>query len=269
MKANKQTIQRSEKPEVSRFALAMFDVLGFSSWIDETPLQQILDAYQVLIDDVVIKPFSKGGIGALQVAEGSLLTVVLAPEYAYFSDTILMWYPLAPPLVDSFVGCCNDLMCQALAMDIPLRGAIVLGEAVLDSEAGIFLGRPIVEAANLEKGQNWVGTTLGRSATWSPFLAQMHGTSVIEYVPPMKESLKIFASPIVLDWPRRWRDTNEMPLVEKLRSLNRKPEKSMYWDNTMAFAEFSARKHDWHLRPDEISEDAFLRLYSRKDTNFG
>jgi len=258
-----------KKPEISRFAFAMFDVLGFSNWIAETPLQEILDAYHVLIEDVVVKPNSKGGVGAIQMPEGAVLTVTGPPGYAYFSDTILIWYPLVPAFVDSFVSSCNDLVCQALSMDIPLRGAIALGDAVLDPDAGMFLGTPIVEAANLEKGQNWVGTTLGKSAIWSPFLAQMHGTSIIEYAPPMKERYREFASPIVLDWPRRWRDTNEIPLAEKLQSLNKKPEKSLYWDNTIAFAEYSERKHDWHLRPDEIPSDAILRLVSRGDADYG
>jgi hypothetical protein len=44
----------------------------------------------------------------------------------------------------------------------------------------------MVEAANIEKGQTWVGLMLGKTTDWSPFLAQWHGTAIIEYVPPMK-----------------------------------------------------------------------------------
>lgn len=257
------------KPEISRFAFAMFDVLGFSDWVENTNLQTILDSYHSLIEKVVTKPNDKGGLGAVQTPEGALFVVTGPPHFAYFSDTILLWCPLVPPLVDDFVGRCSGLICEALAMDIPLRGALTLGDAVLDSDSKFFIGKPIVEAANLEKGQNWVGLTFGNSAVWTPFLAQIHGTAIIEYPPPMKVSLQKFASPIVIDWPRRWRNTHGDCPSSKLRELNKEPEKSLYWDNTIKFAEYSFQKNDWHLRPTEIPDDAILRLVSRKDAKYG
>jgi len=256
------------KPEISRYAFAMFDVLGFSHWVENASLQTILDAYEALIENVVTIPNEKGGLAAVQTPEGSIFAVVGPPHYAYFSDTILLWCPLTPPFVDDFVGRCSDLICEALAMDIPLRGALTLGDAVLDSKSNTFIGKPIVEAANLEKGQNWIGLTFGNTAVWSPFLAQIHGTAIIEYQPPMKSGYEKFSSPIVVDWPRRWRDKyNECP-SSKLSRLNTSPEKSYYWDNAIDFANYSLLKHDWHLRPDEIPEDALLRLVSRKDAKY-
>jgi len=120
----------------------------------------------------------------------------------------------------------------------------------------------------LEKGQNWVGLTLGISAVWSPFLAQLHGTTIIEYAPPMKEKFKEYASTIVVDWPRRWRDNHGECPSAKLRALNTDPNYSFYWDNTIKFAEFSLQKHDWHLHPDEVPADAVLRLISRDEVKF-
>ncbi len=256
------------KPEISRFAFAMFDVLGFSDWIRSAGLQKVLDSYHSLIERAVTKPNEKGSLSAVQTPEGAIFAVIGPPSYAYFSDTILLWCPLVPPLVGDFVERCSDLICEALAMAIPLRGALTLGDIVLDSESNFFIGEPIVEAANLEKGQNWVGLTIGNSAVWAPFLAQLHGTTIIEYAPPMKENFKEYASPIVVDWPRRWRDSyGECPSA-RLRELNTDPDFSLYWDNTIRFAEFSLQKHDWHLRPAEIPADTVLRLVSRDEAKF-
>ena len=255
-------------PVISRFAFAMFDVLGFSQWLENETLRAIVAAYRQLIERAVLKPNEKGGLSAFQTPEGMLLAVTRAPEFAYFSDTILLWCPLSPPLVADFVERCGDLMCQALAMNIPLRGAITLGDAVLDNKSNTYIGKPIVEAAMIEKGQDWVGLTLGESAIWSPFLAQLHGTAVIEYAPPMKEKFKKYASPVVVDWPRRWRDNHGACPSGKLRELNTHPDFSLYWDNTIKFAEHSLKKHDWHLRPDEIPADAVLRLVSREEAKF-
>jgi hypothetical protein len=102
---------------------------------------------------------------------------------------------------------------------------------------------------------------------WSAFLAQLHGTSIIEYPPPTKESLKDYASPIVVDWPRRWRDKHGECPSSKLRELTKGP-KPLYWENTIKFAEFSRAKHDWYLRPHEIAANALLRLVPREQGQF-
>ena len=116
------------------------------------------------------------------------------------------------------------------------------------------------EAANLEKGQNWMGLTLGKSAVWGAFLAQIHPHCLIEYPPPMKPEFAKYCSPIVMDWPRRWRDKHGECPASHLRALNTDPRFSLYWENTIALAEHSLRKHDWHLRPEEIPADALLRM---------
>jgi hypothetical protein len=256
------------KPEISRYAFALFDVLGFSGWIKSVGLQSVLDSYHLLIERVVIKPNEKGGLSAVQTPEGAIFAITGPPGYAYFSDTILLWHPLVPAFVDDFVRRCSELICEALAMNIPLRGALTLGDAVLNTESNFFLGEPIVEATKLEKAQNWIGLTFGRSAVWSAFLAQLHGTAIIEYSPPTKESFKDCASSIVVDWPRCWRDRHGECPSSRLRELNKDPTFSSYWENTIKFAEFSLARHDWHLRPNEIPPDALLRLVSREDAKF-
>ena len=246
----------------------MFDVLGFSGWIASVGLQSVLDSYHQLIERVVTRPNEKGGLSAVQTREGAIFAITGPPGYAYFSDTILLWHPLVPAFVDDFASRCSDLICEALAMNIPLRGALTTGDAVLDAESDFFLGEPIVEAARLEKAQNWIGLTFGHSAVWSAFLVQLHGTTIIEYPPPTKEDLKQWASPIVMDWPRRWRDKHGECVSAKLRELNRDPKFSLYWENTIKFAEYSHSKHDWHLRPNDIPADALLRLVPREEGVF-
>ena len=148
-----------ERPEISRYAFAMFDVLGFSAWVKSTELQTILDAYHTMIERAVLRPNEKGSLSTVQTPEGALFAVGGPPHCAYFSDTILLWCPLVPPAVADFVERCSDLVCEALSMNIPLRGAITLGDAVLDNETGFFIGKPIVEAHHVESGQEWIGLT--------------------------------------------------------------------------------------------------------------
>ncbi len=258
----------ADVPEISRFAFAMFDVLGFSAWVETEELESILRQYRQLIDKAVLKPNEKGSLTAFHTPEGQLLAVTRPPAYAYFSDTILLWCPLAPPLVADFVERCSDLMCEALSANIVLRGAITLGDAVLDNATNTYIGKPIVEAHNLERCQEWVGLTLGNSAVWSPFLTQLHGASVIEYPAPMKPDSEKHASPVVVDWPRRWRDKNATDLGDKLDALNKKPRFTKYYDNAKKFADFSLSNHDWFKHPERISPNAFLRLVTSSEAKF-
>lgn len=73
--------------QISRFAFAMFDVLGFSRWVETESLAVILAAYHQLIKRAVLKPNEKGSVTAFHTPEGQLLAVTRAPAYAYFSDT--------------------------------------------------------------------------------------------------------------------------------------------------------------------------------------
>lgn len=256
------------RPQMSRFAFAMFDVLGFSRWVQSTPLEKIVAAYHGLIETAVLRPNEKGSLTAFHTPEGQMLALTRAPEYAYFSDTILLWCPLAPPLVGDFVERCADLICDALAVNIPLRGAITLGEAVLDNKSNTYIGKPIVEAAMLEKGQEWVGLTLGNTAMWSPFLVQLHPATVIEYPAPMKAGYESYAAPVVVDWPRRWRDRSLPPLQDKLASLNTEPSKSSYWANAESFASQSQARHDWFKHPELIPPGAVLKLVKHAEARF-
>lgn len=135
------------KAEVSRYMFVIFDVLGFSQWMKSAGLSAVLDAYHLLIEKVVSPTSENGALSAVQTSEGALFTVTGPPGYAYFSDTILLWHPLAPPFVDDFISKCGDLVCDALSMNIPLRGAITLGDAVLSKYVDFYLGEPIIEAA--------------------------------------------------------------------------------------------------------------------------
>ncbi len=253
----------SKEPTANRILLALFDVLGFSERIQQQNLDSILSTYRDLIEKAVLEP-ARSCLGAVLTPEGGrVLTVFRLPvRYAYFSDTILLWVPLEQVYAAAFVTRCADLMCEAIAMAIPLRGAICLGEAVMHRATNVYLGKPLVEAARLEKGQDWVGLTFGWSATWPQFIAELEGPSMIEYPAPMKPGYADAASPVVVDWPRAWRDKHSACLKERLTILNTNPNprvRSKY-ENTITFVDHSIACHDWHKHPDKIPADAKLRM---------
>ncbi|MCX6723053.1 MAG: hypothetical protein NT094_03205, partial [Candidatus Staskawiczbacteria bacterium] len=126
--------------------------------------QGVIELYQNLINLSVLKKgyksFEKVRVGHNQYFLGSAYVPV---KYAYFSDTIILWTTPTDVHLSPFIAKCADLICEALNLEIPLRGSICFGEAIMHKPSNIFLGSAIVEAANIEKSQKWVGATFGEA----------------------------------------------------------------------------------------------------------
>jgi hypothetical protein len=255
----------SEKVERSsltktRIMLGFFDVLGFSKRVESEGPEETAALYNRLIDTTVKKEAQRC-LGAVSDGTGKRFLALfnLDVQHAYFSDTIFMWVPLERVFADAFVSHCATFVCEALALDVPVRGVIALGEAVMDRASGTYIGMPIVESASCEKIQEWVGVVFAPSATWSPFLAEVHPNQVIEYDVPAKPNLKPELPPIALDWTRRWEEMHGYPAFKKIEEMiAREPHEKL--TNTLRFARFYLENKNWHQRPPESFEGKLLQM---------
>jgi hypothetical protein len=240
--------------------LGLFDVLGFSKRLETEGLENTVSLYNNLISTTVKKEagwcprFVNDGTGKYFPA-----LIDLNVRYAYFSDTILLWHPLEKLYAAPFISYCATFVCEALAMGVPVRGAIALGEAVMHRPTGTYIGQPIVDAARLEQVQQWIGVSFARSATWPPFLAVLDPQLIIEYDAPVKEGKTLLKSPVVLDWPRRWRELYGSSLAEKLLAMNEATPHE-YYGETIKFIEYSKINENWFERTAEEMKGAKLRM---------
>jgi hypothetical protein len=88
-------------------------------------------------------------------------------EGIIFSDSIVLTKRGAEPQhLHALCMLCSRLMFELIRVNIPIRGAISYGDFVRSHFGNsIFLaGKPIVEAYDYEKNQDWVGVVLTRSA---------------------------------------------------------------------------------------------------------
>lgn len=142
---------------------------------------------------------------------------------------------------DNFLDICNDLMCRAVEIGLPLRGAISIGEAVLDQARSIFLGQPIVEAARLENGQRLIGTSFCTSTAELIIPPRF----ALNFKKHTKDTHLPLTTGIMLDWPRHWRQTRGTSLHNAISALNVDLEYSAYYENTSelidASQEFAGR----------------------------
>jgi hypothetical protein len=173
-------------------------------------------------------------------------------QAAHFSDSLLLWVHYHPGHVEEFLARCSRVFCKALDLGIPLRGAVTVGDAVLDNGANIFLGKPLVEAARLESKQDWVGVALGASFKDESLRVPVPPEKIRIHTPPLKDGASHLFSDLVLDWPRVWNAEYSSSAIEKLEHLaTSAPTDALRgrYSAACTFYEASTQSPDWFIPP--------------------
>lgn len=247
---NRVDVTKIDRSAVQRYMLCFFDILGTKRMLAEQRLDEVRARYEKLTAVAV-----REHVGADTTWEGAMSTVdggrtlsaalyYLPMEYAYFSDSILLWCPLVREYVSAFLSRCLEVFCESLALGMPLRGAITWGEAVLDREKSIFLGSPLAQAAELEKVQEWLGVMVAPPADSVAKDVLIRADVAVVCDVPTKQGPIAGAA---LDWPRRWRDFMREPPEAVIERMRHGAHATKY-DNTLAFVRASMRYNEELLR---------------------
>ena len=224
------------------YVIGLFDVLGFSALVAEKGATALLGTYQDLINKAVANT-SYTGFGRIKVGKNQYgLGGFYAPvSYSYFSDTILLWTMARLTHLSPFLAKCADLICEALAIGMPLRGSVCLGKAIMNKAANTFVGEALVEANEIEKHQRWIGATLGSGFMINGVKEAISESLVVPlFCQHRKEAMKLTFPYLTLDWVTRWNARQSADLVATLQNLrNRAPEKNkVYYDTTIDFVRY-------------------------------
>ena len=232
----------AESLDQQNYFVAMFDVLGFSALVNEKGSEAILTIYQDLISKAVLNTnytgFGRIKVGPNQYSLGGYYAPV---SYTYFSDTIMLWTTCQFTHVAPFLAKCADLICEALKIGMPLRGSVSFGEAVMHKATNTFIGKALVEAAEIEKNQMWIGATLGETFMLNDLKDALSEALIVPlFCEHFKPEMKITFPYLTLDWVGRWRAQGNSDVISVLEAMRSKaPEKNKsYYDNTIAFVKF-------------------------------
>lgn len=221
--------------------IAMFDVLGFESLFHRLGLEEIYRRYEILTTHV-----REPKLGYDLVPIGGYVAIGhLEVQCAYFSDTILYWTPYSFPAFCSFCITCSEVLCRAVEIGLPLRGAVAVGPAIMDMPMATHLGQPIVEVARVERAQRWIGASFGPSFHDPTNKKSFFLDTILPYRSHRKADSDSLISGSVLDWPRHWRQTRIDPVGDAIRAFNTDPAFAVYYETTLAFIDSSERNHDW------------------------
>jgi hypothetical protein len=253
------------------FVVALFDVLGFEYRLNTFGLDEILNRYQKIVDIVNKNTESNKLLDKLNfdspfwLSSGNVALPTIGVFYnieaVYSSDSILLWSNLAwkrvqhepievlkknenhpaygylskPIPMNNFLTMCANIICRSIEIDLPLRGALSMGDALLDKEANIFLGNPIVEAARLEVQQNCIGVGVCNSFEgYDPRFNHL-----IPYSKHFKAECKAPRKELALNWPLFWKDTRQKDLKSTLEELSEQNDHHHYYTNTIEFVRYS------------------------------
>jgi len=256
----------ADVPEIRRYLIGVFDVLGFSAMLGAQGLEAVTEQYGRLIAEAVTKPAMRTyNIVRFSKTESGSIIGTLPIQHAHFSDTVLLWVPLVQHYIAPFLARCADMVCEALHMGLALRGAVSAGRTVMHQSSSTFIGLPIVEAAKLEQAQDWLGVSLGASMLASDISHEFDPTLIVPYRVPLKRGKIKVPSGLALDWPRRFRERYGTDPITSIQEINRSPAHGIYYKNAEKFAAFSAGPifRSDGLRPFHFHELAQAALAAR------
>jgi hypothetical protein len=225
--------------------VALFDVLGFEDRVRRSSLEEVHSEYKELLAIATTKA-SHAFFDARPAGDGTMVPFFgyVEIEQDYFSDTILLWTPLQPATLKPFLHVCSSFMCETLRAELPLRGALAVGRAVMDKAERTYLGQPLVEAARAEKAQQWVGLAFGPSFD-SRRDVRFSADLVRPYTKHRKPGCSEAVLGLVIDWPRAWREEHGTSAVPILERLARRGKASEYYRCAIEFVRHSDRNPAW------------------------
>lgn len=143
----------------------LFDILGYSKMNEENNLESLI---KIFLENIIgLDEYAITLGGAARRQQSFSFTEV---KTILFSDTIIFYEETPKPdliskgIIDpsQFMLKVCTLLRLAFEGGLPLRGAISYGDYYIHER--VFLGKPIIEAYNFERNQNWSGAALCKSA---------------------------------------------------------------------------------------------------------
>lgn len=225
--------------------LLFLDVLGFSNVYRRLGHHAMLALYERLLTFV---DSQEGGLAVVDLPDGTVAVGHFHAEHAYFSDTILFWRRFGEIDLRLMTELAAETVCQALEIGLPVRGSIAIGEGIFDNSRRRYIGETLIEAAAAEKAQAWIGVSFGHSIYQSNFGRCLYPHTILPYKSHVKPDADRAVSGVVVDWPRRWRESRSKNLRAVLMDLNADGAPGEYYTNTARFLRFSEMNHDWFKR---------------------
>lgn len=253
-------------------AVAFIDILGFSDHFEPDTNTSNSLSLEEIRDEVIGKVMSSA-VHAYMIVQHDFDRFtrfsgknerMAVLNWLSFSDSVILYLPLGKhfpfsspeEIIESMVYTCSLLMARSIWVNIPLRGAIAYGECLISHDPVYALGKPFMEAYNLEKKQMWAGVALADSALEHYDIS--NSNQVVEYDVLCKYDGQIRATKLaVVNWPE-----NSMgPSIPKYPDMESGEQPD--WE-----ACFSCKSENKQIRKDvQMKKDNTKEFFIHQDAN--
>ena len=201
------TIDEQPRIPKTKSFLALFDILGFKDLIRNDQLDSV---YRVFLAVKDIKDNTKEMTEHLEaLLEPGVVTVV------NYSDSFLIYTldinDIEQRRIDkafhALLAACDSLFIAANENSLPLRGSITVGDIIVSDN--LVIGKPVVEAYEMEQQQEWIGCWVSRNAldllSKEALEGHIEEQAIVEYKIPLKKGNvgKMFAYNWTASYPFR------------------------------------------------------------------
>jgi hypothetical protein len=223
--------------------IAVCDVLGFSSLVEKIALDDVVNSSLGWLRKALHHSLHKREFPG-EIPKKDELLGNDHVGLAWFSDTILLYTRRSDDeAIRQLVQTVGWLLFETMmGGSTRTRGGISFGEAYIDREDSIFVGKPLIEAYRLEQKQQWSGVALTKNASERISAHVRSGKYgdwwVIPYDVPLKEKRTLRTLAINWTWgfhpPDRlsWSPSADLPTVTDWET---RPDICEKFINTKAF----------------------------------
>ena len=187
-------------------AIAVLDILGFKYRMAEMDIETLRDEVvgNMIISSSIAKEIIEHDLSNFERYSKAVIRHIPI-NYLYFADSVIFYLPRVKKslfdtpqdILESMIYLCCLIVARSIWLSIPLRGAIAYGECLISHDPLYFIGKPFIEANELEKKQQWAGVVLCESA--ESMIKGRDCTRVCQWDVPMERGIskKMFA----INWP--------------------------------------------------------------------
>jgi hypothetical protein len=213
--------------------VAVCDILGFSALVQEHPLHSVVrDALgwfrRALGHSIHGGEFPPAPPPMRDLAAHGQVGI------AWFSDTVLLYTKRdTDEAVADLVTTVASLLFETIIEgSTKIRAGLAYGEAFIDQDSSLYVGRPIIDAHCLEKAQDWAGAALTASACARIPQSGHSGKAARWYLAPWEVPTKSGpVSTLAVNWSQgvhapewrlRWSPTSDLPPADAEKGLREK-----------------------------------------------
>ncbi|MEK6647636.1 MAG: hypothetical protein AABY84_13275 [Candidatus Firestonebacteria bacterium] len=150
MRSNILRLKKDDIKTIQGF-IALYDILGYSPWIKENDLSTVVIDHKNMNE--MIRVNTENRINNWPDKPNTLTIKV----YNYADTFLIYTNEISDISFMVLLIACENMFIAAFDYCLPIRGATACGEFYVSEDSNLITGKPIIEAYEQERKQDWIG----------------------------------------------------------------------------------------------------------------